>query len=302
MKLVSLNVFPCKFMGDILHPNNNRSKTKDLSYGLMSLVLAGFLSGCQGSAPKQTSPASSLSTTSEQTPSSPAQAPAKPSQTAATISEIQSQPVWLRRLKVFGEIAAAKGMGLQIGETSRTGEKAMVQIDLKNGLSFRIGSNAVLTLQPDNRLNLSAGEMITWVTPGKQVPTKVITPGGIAGIRGTTIYVKMPQTSKDAIEFFTWEGTMFIQLPNQLEEFQLKAGEIVTIKPGETNIRKIRASIHRVTSQEWLTRRRKSRLVNNFDKPLPTLQKIDQTAPPTAKISSVTPTPTLSPTKLSTFP
>ncbi len=311
VKLLSLNVFPCKFMGDILRPNHNRNNTKDLCYGLISLALAGFLSGCHGSTPQQISPSSGLSQPSEQTPSSPTQAPTTPSQTpiqaattpsqtAATISEIQSQPVWLRRLKAIGEIAAVKGMGLQIGETIRTGEKAMAQIDLKNGLSFRIGSNAVLTLQPDNSLNLSAGEMITWVTPGKHVPTKVITPGGIAGIRGTTIYIKMPQKSQDAIEFFTWEGTMFIKLPNQAEEFQLQAGEMVKIRPGETDIPKIRASIRRLTSQEWFTRRHKSPLVNNFDKPLPTLKKIDQTAPPGAKISSVTATPTPRPIQLST--
>lgn len=249
---------------------------------IVILSLIAIISSCQDSAPKTTSPESSVNNTSEPIPS--------PQDALATIREIQSQPVWLRRINVLSEISAQQGMGIQIGETIRTEGKAMAEINLKNGLAFRIGGNAVLTLEPDNHLKLSAGEMITWVTPGKKVPIQVITPGGIAGIRGTTIHVKMPKNPRDAIEFFTWEGTMFIRLPNKTEEFQLKAGEIVKIKPGETNINKIRASVRRLTSQEWLNRRRNSRLINKFAQPLPTLQKIDQTAPSLPKTSFLTPT------------
>lgn len=299
-------------MGNFSPPDTYGSRMKRLSYfgyGLVSLILASFLSGCRASVPKvTTSPSPSINSTSEQPlPSSPTKVAATPSQTSsasspATISEIQSQPVWVRRLKATREIPAEKGMGLQIGETIRTEGKAMAQINLKNGLAFRIGNNAVLTLQPDNRLNFSGGEMITWVNPGQHVPAKVITPGGIAGIQGTTIYVKIPQAPNEPIEFFTWEGTMSIQLPNQPEEFQVKGGEIVKIRPGETDIRKIRASVRRLTSQEWLARRRKNPLINKFGKPLPTLQKIDQIAPPAAKTSSLTSTSTLISTKLSTSP
>ncbi|HEY9611059.1 FecR family protein [Allocoleopsis sp.] len=298
-------------MGDVPSHDTYGSRMKRLSYfgyGLVSLTLASFLSGCRASVPKVTSPSPSTNSTSEQPlPSSPTKLPATPSPTSsasspATISEIQSQPVWLRRLKATREIPAEKGMGLQIGETIRTEGKALAQINLKNGLAFRIGGDAVLTLQPDNQLNLSAGEMITWVNPGQHVPAKVITPGGIAGIRGTTIYVKIPQAPNEAIEFFTWEGTMSIQLPNQPEEFQVKGGEIVKIRPGETDIRKIRASVRRLTDQEWLARRRNSSLINKFGKPLPTLQKIDKIAPPAAKTRSLTSRSTLSPTKLSTSP
>lgn len=275
-------------------------------YGLVTLGFASFLLGCRASVPKVTSPSPSLNNTSEQPlPPSPTKVPATPSQTSsasspATISEIQSQPVWVRRLKATREIPAEEGMGLQIGETIRTEGKAMAQINLKNGLAFRIGNNAVLTLQPDNHLNFSAGEMITWVNPGQHVPAKVVTPGGIAGIQGTTIYIKIPQAPNEAIEFFTWEGTMSIQLPNQPEECSIKGGEIVKIRPGETDMRKIRASVRRLTNQEWLARRRNSFLINKFGKPLPTLQKIDQIAPPGVKTSSIT--STQNPTKPFTSP
>jgi hypothetical protein len=294
------------------YPNHNfilNKRLKSYCRKILTLTLIGILSSCRSSASKTTSPEPSLNTTPEQTPgllqetnpkttSPKTTAPqgetvnletTSPQDAPAIISEIQSQPVWLRRLKALSEISAQQGMGMQIGETIRTEGNALAQINLKNGLAFRIGGNAVLTLQPDNRLNLSAGEMITWVTPGKKVPTQVITPGGVAGIRGTTIHVKMPKNPKDAIEFFTWEGTMFIRLPNKTEEFQLKAGEIVKIKPGETNINKIRESVRRLTNQEWSNRRHNSPLINKFDQPLPTLQKIDKTAHSVPKINSSTP-------------
>lgn len=285
------------------HSNHNFSPNKHLIFSskILSITLIVILSSCRSSPPKTTRPESNVNSTPGVLPATPkTTSPLRANVTSETtsqqdapaiISEIQSQPVWLRRLKALSEISAKQGMGVQIGETIRTEGKAMAQINLKNGLAFRIGGNAVLTLQPDNRLNLSAGEMITWVTPGKKVPTQVITPGGVAGIRGTTIYVKMPENPKDAIEFFTWEGTMFVRLPNKSEEFQLKAGEIVKIKPGETNLNKIRASVRSLTSQEWLNRRRNNPLINKFDQPLPTLQKIDKIAPTIPKTSTLTPTP-----------
>lgn len=274
-------------------PNHNFSSNIRLVFScrkILILTLIGILSSCRSSAPKTTNP-QIIKSMPEQTPevlqgATVTSATTSAPEALATISEIQSQPVWLRRLKALSEISAQPGMGVQIGETIRTEGNAMAQINLKNGLAFRIGGDAVLTLQADNRLNLKAGEMITWVTPGKKVPTQVITPGGVAGIRGTTIYIKMPKNPQDAIEFFTWEGTMFIKLPNKTEEFQLKAGEIVKIKPGETNLSKIRASVRPLTSQEWSNRRRNNPLINKFDKPLPTLKEIDKTDPSLPKIST----------------
>ncbi|MFB8789851.1 MAG: FecR domain-containing protein [Potamolinea sp.] len=182
-----------------------------------------------------------------------------------------------------------EGMGLFIGEQLRTVGEALAEIELKNGLAFRIGGNSVLTLQPDNSLNLSKGEMITWVQPGKQVPAKVVTPGAIAGIRGTTIYVNIPDDPNGEIEYFTWEGTMSLKLPNQSEEMLLKAGEIVKVKPGETDINQMRKRVRQLTQKEWETRRKKSRLINNFISPLPTLKKIDQVAPKETKKSTLAP-------------
>jgi len=279
--------------------------------GMISLTLAGFLSGCQDSEPKLTNPSPSASVVSPSPnttpgvaiPSSPSGSsipdvvtPSSAQEAPATISQIQKKPVWLKRLNTTAEISATEGMELFIGEQIRTVGEALAEIELKNGLAFRIGGNSVLTLQPDNSLNLSKGEMITWVQPGKQVPAKVVTPGAIAGIRGTTIYVNIPDAPNSEIEYFTWEGTMSLKLPNQSEEMLLKAGEIVKVKPGETDINKMRKRVRHLTQKEWKTRRHKSPLINNFVNPLPTLKKIDQVAPKETKKSTLAPKPSNLPT------
>jgi hypothetical protein len=247
--------------------------------GMISLTLAAFLIGCQDSQPKLTN---SSPTPTVAAPSSTQEAP-------ATISQIYKKPVWLKRLNTTTEIFANEGMGVFVGEQIRTVGEALAEIKLKNGLAFRIGGNSVLTMQPDNSLNLNKGEMITWVQPGKQVPAKVVTPGAIAGIRGTTIYINIPEAPNSPIEYFTWEGTMSLALPNQSEEILLKAGEIVKIQPGETDINQMRKRVRKLTDKEWETRRHKSRLINNFSQPLPTLDKIDKVTPKEAKKSTLSP-------------
>lgn len=250
--------------------------TKPLSHwclGLVSLTIAGLIASCQTSAPNATNPSPPVSSDAATV------APTSPDEVFATISEIQKQPVWVRLLKTKAEAPAQENMNLQVGETIRTEGEALAQVELKNGLSFRIGGNSVLTLQPDNRLKLKAGEMITWVEPGKKLPVEIETPAAIAGIRGTTIYVNIPEDPKGEIEFFAWEGTMEVWFPNQPGKCQIKAGEQVKIKPGETDISQLQQQVRQLPRQEWLKRRRQSSLLNNFNKPLPTLLKIDETAP-----------------------
>jgi len=251
--------------------------TKPLSHwclGLVSLTIAGLTAGCHTSAPTATNSSPSASSGDAVVVE-----PASPEQTFATISEIQKQPVWVRQLNTKDEAPAQENMDLRVGETIRTQGNALAQVELKNGLSFRIGGNSVLTLQPDNRLNLKAGEMIAWVEPGKKVPVEIETPVAIAGIRGTTVYINIPEDPKREIEFFAWEGNVEVWFPNQPGKCQFKTGEQVKIEPGETDINLVRQQVQQLPRQKLLKRRRKSRLLNNFDKPLPTLQKIDKAAP-----------------------
>jgi hypothetical protein len=239
---------------------------------LPTLLLIGLLSSCQTSVPVATPPAKSPST-------APISQSATPTEYPANIAEIQKQPVSIRQLNAPQEVAAKAGMGLQFGETIRTRNQAMAQIDLKSGMSFRIGGDAVLTLQPNNQLNLDSGKMITWVQPGQKVPTEIVTPAAIAGLRGTTVYVEMPENPEDEILFFAWEGTVSVRLPNDTEAMELKTGEEVKIKPGENDMGKIRRRIRRLNRDEWRKKLQSDRLLHGFDRPMSTLKIIEKLRP-----------------------
>jgi hypothetical protein len=211
----------------------------------------------------------------------PSASPSAVATEIATVSEIQAQPVWVRPREAAQEISAQENMGLQIGETIRTEGTALAEIAFINGLAFRIGGDAVLTLQPDNRLNLESGEMITWVEPGRSLPAEIVTPGGVvAGIRGTTVFVQIPEDPQEGILFFAWEGTVALRLPGQTEEVLLRDTEQVRIRPDETDVEQIRQRVRRLSRQEWLERRQNSQLLNRFNRPLPTLPEIERVAPP----------------------
>lgn len=206
----------------------------------------------------------------------------------AKIIEIQKLPVFVRLLSATQEQPAKEGMGLQAGETIRTQGKALTQIDLKNGLAFRLAGDAVLTLQPDNRLNLTAGDMITWVQPGKKVPTEIVTPVAIAGIRGTTVFVKIPKDPKDGVLFFAWEGSVAVRLPGQTEDVLLKTADEVRIKPGDRDIRQIRQRVRRMSRAEWRQKRQTDPLLRSFKKgKMSTLSIIERIRPGQVTLSAL---------------
>jgi hypothetical protein len=253
------------------------------------LLLTSLVSSCQSSTPSTTTSNTQVSTTVTQS--------APQTEAPATIAEIQKQPVSVRQLNATQEIAAKPGMGLQFGETIRTRNQAMAQVDLKSGMAFRIGGDAVLTLQPTNQLKLSAGRMITWVQPGQKVPTEIVTPAAIAGIRGTTVYVEIPENPQDEILFFAWEGRVSVRLPGQTEAMELKTGEEVKIRPGERDMGKIRRRIRRLKSQEWRRKLRNDRLLRSFNQPMSTLKIIDKIKPGQVDLSSPVPNETEQPEK-----
>ena len=236
-----------------------------------AVVLAGLLAACSPSAPDPASTAVISPT------ASPKAAVLKP---IATISEIQKLPVFVRLLNTTQEEPAKEGMGLQVGETIRTQGRALTQIDLDNGLAFRLAGDAVLKLQHGNRLNLTAGDMITWVQPGKKLPTEIITPTAVAGIRGTTVYVKIPKDPKEGVLFFAWEGAVAVRLTGQTEEVLLKTAEEVRIRPGDRDIRQIRQRVRRMSRAEWRQRRATDPILRSFKKAqMTTLPIIDRIQP-----------------------
>lgn len=216
--------------------------------------------------------------------------PVAATKAAATVTEIRQPPVFIRPPNASQEAPAQVGTPLAIGGRIRTGQKALAQVNLANGLAFRLSENSVLTLQPDQRLNLAAGDMITWVQPGKKVPTEIVTPIGVAGIRGTTVFVKIPTDLNEGILFFAWEGTVSVRLPGQTEEILLKTAEEVRIRPGDRDINQIRRQVRRLSRPEWQQLRQTDRLVHGFNSKLPTLSLIDRLKPGQASVNDPVPT------------
>ncbi|PSB26538.1 FecR domain-containing protein [Stenomitos frigidus] len=234
-------------------------------------MLVGVLTACARPASNQASTAITPSTVS----STPVVATP-----IAKISEIRKLPVFVRLLSAPQEQPAEEGMGLQAGETIRTQGQALTQIDMNSGLAFRLAGNATLTLQPDNRLNLTAGNMITWVQPGKKVPTEIVTPVAVAGIRGTTVFVKIPQDPNDGVLFFAWEGSVAVRLPGQTEDILLKTADEVRIKPGDRDIGQIRRRVRRMSRAEWRQKRQTDPLLRSFKKgKMSTLSIIERLKP-----------------------
>lgn len=239
--------------------------------GTLCLVtlIAGSLIGCRSlipAAPTSETPQAS-SPVSQTTPN--------PEQADAVIQEIVTTPVWVKSQTVNQETPGQEGMGLMYGDTLRTEEPALAEVDLKSGLSFRIGGNAKLVLQPNNQLNFQAGEMITWVNPGQKVPTEIVTPVGIAGLRGTTLFIDIPADPSGEVQFFAWEGTISIRPVGASEDLIIRSGEQLSIRPGEQDVTQLRDRIRRLTQTEILQRQQQSRLLNDFSRPIPTLSQIE---------------------------
>ncbi len=207
----------------------------------------------------------------------------------AKVAFIEAQKVMVRRQKTSQDIPAIEGMGLQISDTIRTQAPGRVQVEFINGVSFRIGGDSVLTIQPQNRLNFTKGDMITWVKPGMKVPTEIVTPVATAAIRGTTAYVEIPKdyasASSQGIRFFSWEGNVAVRLNNSTEEVMLKTGEEVFIKSGATKIPPIR----RLSRKEWPQRLQNGRFLRSFTTPLPTQPLIDRLVPGQSSLDEAPP-------------
>jgi hypothetical protein len=199
------------------------------------------------------------------------------------VETIVSEPVWVKLAPAPSEQLAQIGDRLVPGDTIRTTDDALAEVALPSGLAFRIGGNASLTLQTDNQLQLDSGEMLTWVSSDKEVPTQITTPVGIAGLRGTTLFIKIPADDNAEIEFFAWEGTITIRPTGTTEDLVIRSGEQLLLRRGDRDIAQLRQRIRRLPRRVILQRRRQSRLINRFPRPLPTLRAIEATledAPP----------------------
>lgn len=194
---------------------------------------------------------------------------------AATIQEIVADPVLVTLGQ--GEPAPAEAsQALIVGDRIATADQALAEVGLANGAVFRIGGDAALTLRP-NQLLLDSGQMITWVEGAVSEPLEIVTPAGIAGIRGTTVFVNIADDPAALVEFFAWEGQVAVRLTTDGEEVILNSGEQLLVAPGEDDIEALRQQVQPIDQAEALQRLNESTLINGFSDPLPTRSAIEAT-------------------------
>ncbi len=242
-----------------------RQPMRWLGCGLLGLVLIG----CRGTVvPPTDDPTVLPSDPSTQTSASPATAEA-----IATIRDIVAQPVWVRPAQ--GEESVAQvGTSLSYEDTIRTEDPALVEVGLGT-LVFRLGGNATLTLRPNQQLQFAAGQMLTWVEGPPPGPVTIQTPVGVAGIRGTTVFVNVEEDPQAPVEFFAWEGEVTFQPTGAADVVMLRNGEQLFVRPGERDVAELRRRVRRFRAEEFRQRLETSSLINDFDRDLPTLPQIE---------------------------
>ncbi|PZO39035.1 MAG: hypothetical protein DCF19_15000 [Pseudanabaena frigida] len=245
---------------------------------LLMVAVTLFIFGCE-SQPNSAPPSPVTSSTPT----------AVKEQAIAKVSLIEEKPVFVQsKQKATSkekETDAKVGMGLYLADTIRTQGKGKTQVEFNNGVGFRIAGDAELQIQPNNRLNLTSGKMITWVNPGLKVPTEISTSYATAAIRGTTAFVEIPKDINQGIRFFSWEGTVVVKLANQSKEITLLTGEEIIVKPNSPTPPVVR----RLNLDEWKDTSAKSSLLRGFKSPLPTQAIIDKLTPGQASLEKTPP-------------
>ncbi len=241
----------------------------------MALLIAGgmAIAGCHpqqvpGSTPSgdqsQDNPIAEPSSSEDATPTP-----------IAAVQEIIATPVSVT-LDQGEPMPAQLNQALAYGDRVSTEDQALAEVKLVNGPVFRLGGQASLTLRP-NQLLLNAGQMITWVEGTLTTPVEIVTPAGIAGIRGTTVFVNIDEDPAAPVEFFAWEGQVAFRLVAGGEEILLNSGEQLFVFPGEQDIDALRQRVQPLDRATALQRLAQSPLLNGFSRPIPTRPELEAT-------------------------
>jgi hypothetical protein len=194
--------------------------------------------------------------------------------TVATIQEIVANPVSLTLVGQSEPQPAEQNQAMTFGGRIATADQALAEVGLVNGAVFRIGGDAALTLQP-NQLLLESGQMLTWVEGTVSEPLEIVTPAGIAGIRGTTVFVNIDDDPTAPVEFFAWEGQVAVRLADGTGEIVLNSGEQLLVPPGTQDLSALQAQpLDAATTRQRL---QTSPLINGFSRPIPTRPEIEAT-------------------------
>ncbi|ABB58226.1 FecR family protein [Synechococcus elongatus] len=186
-------------------------------------------------------------------------------QLQAEIQEVATSPVFASQPNQ-AEQPASEGTVVIQGGQIRTESPGKAQIQLSDGLQFRLGGNALLKIEPE--LQLDRGQIIAWLTPNQKRdrPLQIRTPTATAAIRGTTVFIEQTETQTLIL---SWEGQVEVQLPSGVTT-QLTSGQLVRLRPGQTTL----PTPERLSRPAAEQRFQRSLLLNGFATPMETLPEI----------------------------
>jgi hypothetical protein len=199
---------------------------------------------------------------------------ASPAVRLPRVVDVPSRPAFVRP-PGRPEAPARNGQALQQRTVLRTERPGRLQVQLRDGRSFRLGGDALLRLAGDT-LDLQRGQIIAWVNPGRSggPPLRVKTRVGTASIMGTTVFI---EATDEEVKVFSWEGTVRVST-DAGREVTLASGEELThlAKPPSTGEAPGWQAPRRLSRAELDRRRAGSILLNGFRAPMETLPVIEK--------------------------
>jgi hypothetical protein len=192
--------------------------------------------------------------------------------TRAEVIEIPEEPVFWAQPPV-SEATAAVGTQVQTGGYLRTQRPGKAQVQLNDGLMFRLGGDALLEIT-DGDLKLQQGQIIAWAKPeGSQ--RRIQTPLATAAIRGSTVFIEQMVTGS---RIFSWSGEVEIYPTEGISgsealggnPIRLAAGEELLLKPNMPQL----PTPQKMPRADIEARFAQSDLLNGFESEMSTLDSI----------------------------
>lgn len=193
--------------------------------------------------------------------------------TRAEVIEIPEAPVFWAQPPA-PEVAATVGTQVQTGGYLRTESPGKAQVQLNDGVMFRLGGDALLEIT-DGALKLQQGRIIAWAAPGAaESPRRIQTPLATVAIRSSTVFIEQTETGS---RIFSWSGEVEIY-PTAVSGSEalggdpiiLGTGEEVILKPDMTQL----PTPQKIPRADVEARFAQSDLLNGFEAEMSTLDNI----------------------------
>ncbi len=189
-----------------------------------------------------------------------------PPLTRAEVVEIPQEPLFWAQPPA-PEALAEVGTQVQTGGYLRTARPGKAQIQLQDGVMFRLGGDAVLELS-DGDLKLQQGQIIAWAKP-EGSSRRIQTPLATAAIRDSTVFIEQRE---EGSRIFSWAGEVEIRLPWGGQPVLLQAGEEIRLRPGMTEL----PAPEKMSRAALETRFTESELLNGFESDMPSRETIQK--------------------------